>query len=282
METKNQSYSDIAKVFESFLGNSKNAGVLYPKNVDSILNEQNSDWNFTYKFTNTINGDVNVVLFAGNVNTERYETVDSLSQVPSVQGGAGNVLQTVYPTGKIIRLNDNIVQLMLLSGESVDVVANQVHRNSSLQLIPIVDLYKALSGKLTLTTKGNFTVDFLREYVKHIPLRVYGMKIFSDNPDSAFIQTFKLKELNPFTSVVSNKISIDNFVKPESGINTVVDIPYEFYIGAQTFMSIRIPGNSKVEITLKASAVHSQLDVFKNLLNKDDIINSLKYLIKNQ
>lgn len=282
METKNQSYSDIAKVFESFLGNSKNAGVLYPKNVDSILNEQNSDWSFTYKFTNTINGDVNVVLFAGNVNTERYETVDSLSQVPSVQGGAGNVLQTVYPTGKIIRLNDNIVQLMLLSGESVDVVANQVHRNSSLQLIPIVDLYKALSGKLTLTTKGNFTVDFLREYVKHIPLRVYGMKIFSDNPDSAFIQTFKLKELNPFTSVVSNKISIDNFVKPESGINTIVDIPYEFYIGAQTFMSIRIPGNSKVEITLKASAVHSQLDVFKNLLNKDDIINSLKYLIKNQ
>jgi hypothetical protein len=36
METKNQSYSDIAKVFESFLGNSKNAGILYPKNVDSI------------------------------------------------------------------------------------------------------------------------------------------------------------------------------------------------------------------------------------------------------
>jgi hypothetical protein len=47
-------------------------------------------------------------------------------------------------------------------------------------------------------------------------------------------------------------------------------------------MSITIPGNSKVEITLKASAVYSQLDVFKNLLNKDDIINSLKYLIKNQ
>jgi len=111
METKNQSYSDIAKVFESFLGNSKNAGILYPKNVDSILNEQNSDWSFTYKFTNTINGDVDVALFAGNVNTERYETVDSLSQVPSVQGGAGNVLQTAYSTGKIIRLNDNVGQL---------------------------------------------------------------------------------------------------------------------------------------------------------------------------
>jgi len=272
METKNQSYSDIAKVFESFLGNSKNAGVLYPKNVDSILNEQNSDWSFTYKFTNTIPSSIDVALFSGNVDTERIETVDALQQIPSVNGGA-NKLDTYFGAGKIISINDDFSRLKSISGEQIEVVASSRTGN---------DIYAQFGGKLMLTTKGDFTVDFLREYVKHTPLRVYGIKMFSDNPDSAFTQTFKLKELNPFTSVVGNTINIDDFVKPESGISTIVDIPYEFYIGAQTFMSIRIPGNSKVEITLKASAVYSQLDVFKNLLNKDDIINSLKYLIKNQ
>lgn len=283
MNSKNPTYqpemSDVFNELKAFLGASQNDAIFYPKNVDSVLNEDNSDWNFTYKFSNGLSIGVDVALFSGGVNTERIETVDALSQVPSVQGGT-NVVDMGYTPGKIIRINDNPEILNLVSSESVNVVATQEHRNSIISTAIIMQsLYGNGADRLTLSSKGLFTVDFLREFVKHIPIRIYGIKMYSDNPDSAFTQTFKLKELNPFVPVSSSTINIEQYVKPESGINTIVDIPYEFYIGEQTFMSIRIPANSKVEITLKASAAYSDAKALESLLSKANLLKALKNLV---
>ncbi len=274
---RNQQYQELNPDVLAFLQELKHLlemerdpAIMFPKGVNSVLEEQNSQWAFTLNFVNTTNSARTIALFKGGVNTTRIETVDALNEVPGINGGK---LKTTYAQNKIIQLNDDPRVLNIISGIPVDVVASQEHKNAIGSSIT-QDIYADITGKITVTS-DRFTLDFMRVFAELNALRMFAMKITSDSPQSMFSGYVKLKDLNPFENQLAIEIPLSKYVLSSSGIETTIEVPYKTYIGANTFMCVTIPANCIAGITLQVSAIHSQLNALRNLLKNESLLSSM-------
>jgi len=275
--TGNIAYDELLK----FMTNDKDMSLVYPKNIDSILDEANSNWNFSVKLNNTSNGTKEVALFTGGIDVARYALLDANRDTPAIGGGKidftipffGGI--DLFPAGMTLRVEDYPNVFNLNSGITVDAIATQ--RLAALSGNVIQKIWVDIDNKFVSvqTPNSNIPYDFYRDFIVQNPCRIYELQVTSDKPELAFLGKLKIKQLNPFESAAVRTINFEDYYKPENSVGTKIIIPFVEYVGNNTVMSVSVPGVSSLSINFKLSALTSDLEAIKNKLKAENLLKAL-------
>jgi hypothetical protein len=244
----------------------------YPRGVETILEEQNSTWNFQLDFVNTCPAEKQIALFSGLVDRSRYQILDGSKQYAALGGG---LVITPYAVGSVIKLNDDPRLLNKISGLVVSAIATQEHHNGASEPAQINQvIYKDGTGLVSVTSK-DFFLDFLQEFVKQNPLRLYEMQFSTNTPLILFGSRLAFKDLNPLNREQMQYLNLEDYYTPDNQVGTKIIVPAGLYIGDQTFMAISLPASSQVTMSMKFSAYASNLHLLKNTLKTESFFKSI-------
>ncbi|GEM_PF-2148852 len=270
--SENHSISGFMSEIKSFLKASKDDFIVYPKGIETVLDERISTWNFQLDIQNTCNAEKQIALFSGLIDRSRYQILDGSKQYAALGGG---LVATPYAAGTIIRIDDNPRLLNKVSELSVHAIATQTHHNGASEPSQIKQvIYKDGTGQVTITSK-DFFIDFLQEFVKHCPLRIFEFQVSTSSPTDVFSSRVAFKDLNPLNKETMQYINLEDFAMPESSNGTKIIVPSTIYVGDQTFMAITVPALSQLTFSMRVGAYHSDFYAFKNKLKGESFFKSV-------
>jgi len=243
----------------------------FPKRVNTILDEQNSNWAFTITINNTTTADKVIALLHGDISAKRFALVNSSNQYQAIGGG---LITTAYAENTTVLLDDNTLYINKYSGNTVDCVADQLINNAAVIPAQITQtIFKDGTGSVTFTSKeGNW--NHFRENIKKAPVRVFEIQMNTTN-SSLFQKTLKLKDMHPFKKTDTEEIQLEDYSLPEYTNDTKIIIPLKFYLTEQTYLDITLPPATEVTLTFKLSAIHSTGIAIRRKLKAEEILSTI-------
>lgn len=268
---------DFFYELQTMLSAGKTPGIALPHNVSSIIEERNSLWTYDITIQNNTLSAKNVAIFTGNTNTERVAIADANGDII---GLGGQLLDfdaygvSITP-GLVLTSKDNPLSLNAYAGESIDAVATQSISEMYGKLTQ--EIYKNAEGSIVCSSRA-FSIDFMRNFISRNPVRMFEIQITATKPELAFNGFINIKEVNPFTgsAIPVGALSLQDAYRPTNAVKNKVVISQAFFIGAETFMGINVPGESSLTLSMQFSAYHSVLQLIKKLLNTDSLLAELK------
>lgn len=249
--------------------------VRFAPGINDLLTEQRSSWAFTFDLRNSTSDTKTVAVLPSYYNTDRIVTINASGQYPAVGGG---MVQTPLSEGTVVNLSDSPTEINRYAGMSVDCVCSQkVHNDSTENNQPTQTIYADQTGFVTCTSKNGF--NFFRDFVKHVPLRVFQMQISSSQREM-FSTHYCIKVANPMQQQLAREINLEDFFKPDNALanKIIVDVPH--VISGETLTTLSLPSGAAATITLRVSALYSIHDDFSDLTDLQDFYSGLQRGVK--
>ncbi len=217
-----------------------------PADITSVLSEEKSNWAYAFKIRNTTTGLKRIAILTAGILTTRIVQVNSGNY--KAIGGA-DVAYTGTEPFLILYDRPNLVNLW--TQITADCVATTT-LDGRQQIIFADTTGNVLFENLTY----NGGVDFFRNLVLHIPVRIFQIQINSNNIDQ-FSQKIVVKSTNPFRAPKTTDIAIEDWFAPLQNQNKVI-IKRPVVVGPDTVLTIDVPAQAESTFTFKVSALLNQ------------------------